>query len=374
MLIPIQPKVDIKCVVGSIAFKSKQNNLPYSTKNIYNDNSVSNLDKAKLSQLQCINIMLASISWLLFCLLIVKSNFRVPNFIKSKKSKFVSLADNGNIPALENCKSVNKELREMLERQIQQAKSSDSAKDELGGVKNIDRILLHGSPGVGKSFFAKIYAKSIGAEYMEVFDSDITSRWVGAAVENMKKVFDPIFKTAQKNKNKKYVVTFNEIDTYFTSASKLTDSEGTHSVSLLKERSAFINYLDELKEKCPNVTVIGTTNTSPKSNGIDGALLSRFQLIGVPYPDKDCLYEALKMNLNKMKNGNKFITANDSELKNLAEKMSARKFSFRNLDYVIDEAKRIHLKENPNTEFKFSSLEKAEETLKLSDGELEKAA
>ena len=64
--------------------------------------------------------------------------------------------------------------------------------------------------------------------------------------------------------------------------------------------------MELLKEKAPNVTIIGTTNISPKNNGLDGAAMSRFQnLIEVPFPDKDCLYEALKMNLDKIKNKEK---------------------------------------------------------------------
>ena len=98
-------------------------------------------------------------------------------------------------------------------------------------------------------------------------------------------------------------MTFNEIDAVLVPADKISDkTKGTHWVNKLEERSVFLNSLEELKEKTPNVMIIGTTNLSPKNNGLDRVAMSRFQnLTEVPYPDKDCLYEALKMNLNTIK-------------------------------------------------------------------------
>ena len=104
--------------------------------------------------------------------------------------------------------------------------------------------------------------------------------------------------------------------------------------------------------------------------------MSRFQnLIEVPFPEKDCLYEALKMNLDKIKNKDKFIAENDAELQNLAQKMADRKFSFRNLEYIVNDAKGAHLDDkmkDKNVDFQFKYLKNAEEKLKLSDGELNK--
>lgn len=74
------------------------------------------------------------------------------------------------------------------------------------------------------------------------------------------------------------------------------------------------------------------------------------------------------------KNKDKFIAENENELKELAEKMADRGFSFRNLEYIINEAKSCHLQDklkDKNAEFKMDYLKKAEESLKKSDGELE---
>lgn len=289
--------------------------------------------------------------------------------------RFESLKNNLKIPNLENCKSVNKDLKTVLQRQVNQLKAGADVLAETGEPQASNRLLLYGTPGTGKSFFSKIFAKSIDAEYMEVMYSDFNSMWAGEGVDNLKKVFEGILKTAKKNPNQKYVVTFNEIDSVVQPVEKLTaPTKGTHFISKLEERSVFLNYLELLKEKAPNVTIIGTTNISPKNNGLDGAAMSRFQnLIEVPFPDKDCLYEALKMNLDKIKNKDKFITDNDTNLKNLAQKMADRKFSFRNLEYIINDAKGYHLDDKmngKNGDFKFEYLKQAEGKLKVSDGEL----
>lgn len=291
---------------------------------------------------------------------------------------FESLKDNIKVPTLDNCKSVNKNLKEILKRQVNQLKAGTDIISETGEPQASNRLLLYGTPGTGKSFFSKIFAKSIDAEYMEVMHSDYNSMWVGEGVDNLKKIFEGILKTAKANPNQKYVVTFNEIDAMVAPISNLSSSssKSTHWVSLLEERSVFLNYLELLKEKVPNVTIIGTTNISPKNKGLDGAAMSRFQnLIEVPFPEKDCLYEALKMNLDKIKNKDKFISDNDAELQNLAQKMADRKFSFRNLEYVVNDAKGAHLDDKmngKNVDFQIEYLKNAEEKLKLSDGELDK--
>ena len=302
---------------------------------------------------------------------------RKNHYISATLRPFESLKDNIKVPTLDNCKSVNKNLKEILKRQVNQLKAGADVISETGEPQASNRLLLYGTPGTGKSFFSKIFAKSIDAEYMEVMHSDYNSMWAGEGVDNLKNIFESILKTAKANPNKKYVVTFNEIDAMVSQANKIaSSSKGSYWVSLLEERSVFLNYLELLKEKTPNVTIIGTTNISPKNNCLDGAAMSRFQnLIEVPFPEKDCLYEALKINLDKIKNKDKFIAENDAELQNLAQKMADRKFSFRNLEYIVNDAKGAHLDDkmkDKNVDFQFKYLKNAEEKLKLSDGELNK--
>lgn len=296
----------------------------------------------------------------------------------TKISNFESLSDDAKIPTIQECKSINKNLKSILTRQINlnsadKSKIADFGEEKIGTT---NRYLLYGPPGTGKSFFAKVYAKSIGAEYSEVLFSDLNGRWAGVTEGHMKNVFDSALKTAQKNPNKKYVLTLNEIDSLVASPDKFSDSIGSHAVSLLRQRSIFLNYMELLKEKVPNLTIIGTTNIVPKNNGLDRAAMSRFQnLIDVPYPEQDCLYEALKMNLSKSKGSSSIISDSDKELQELSEKMAKRKFSFRNLENVITEAKETYINDKLNgqdVKFGIEYLQKGEQNIKLSDGELEK--
>ena len=81
--------------------------------------------------------------------------------------------------------------------------------------------------------------------------------------------------------------------------------------------------------------------------------------------------------INKIKNKDKFISENDNQLQDLAQKMAERRFSFRNLEYIVNDAKSYHLDDCVNgkkSDFKFEYLKKSEEKLKFSDGELEKPA
>ena len=81
--------------------------------------------------------------------------------------------------------------------------------------------------------------------------------------------------------------------------------------------------------------------------------------------------------LDKIKDKDKFILENDTQLKDLAQKMADRKFSFRNLEYIVNDAKGYHLDDSVSgkkNDFKFEYLKKAEQNLKLSDGELEKTS
>lgn len=356
------------CLIGKKSAMSINSDLDYQRKTVEQ-----NERKIAILGITGLTLLFGTFLWNMKTLIELSKN--KSRHMPANLRPFESLKNNSKIPNLENCKSVNKDLKTVLQRQVNQLKAGADVLAETGEPQASNRLLLYGTPGTGKSFFSKIFAKSIDAEYMEVMYSDFNSMWAGEGVDNLKKVFEGILKTAKKNPNQKYVVTFNEIDSVVQPVEKYTAStKGTYFITKLEERSVFLNYLELLKEKTPNVTVIGTTNISPKNNGLDGAAMSRFQnLIEVPFPDKDCLYEALKMNLDKIKNKDKFITDNDAKLKDLAQKMADRKFSFRNLEYIINDAKGYHLDDKmngKNGDFKFEYLKQAEEKLKVSDGEL----
>lgn len=291
---------------------------------------------------------------------------------------FESLKSNNNIPTLDSCKSINQKLRKFLQAQVDYSKVKPEDIKKVGTPKPANKLLLYGPPGTGKSYFAKIYAKSLDAEYAEIKYSEINSTWAGQHLEQLTSIFEDILAKSKTAPDKKFIVVFNEIDALVIPAESLRSGGSSNSLFKLEERSVFLNYLDEIAEKAPNVTIIGTTNISPKNNGLDGAAMSRFKnIIGVDYPEKECLFEALKANIEKMDKGTAFVNKNESNLKKLAENMSKRKFSYRDLDKVLDSSKNYYLQDyvkNNKSEFKYKYLEEAFKDLDLTDGDISNTA
>lgn len=293
---------------------------------------------------------------------------------KTFVNEFVSFAKDNEIPTLSECKSLNKKLKTFLQRQINLHKTSTS------NIKNKDmpeaakKLLLYGPPGTGKSYFAKVYAKSIDAGYTEVKYSEINSVWSGEHLENLKSICEDIISKASASPNEKFIVVFNEIDSLMVPVKTIMSSGSGHSIFKAEERSVFINYLDEIAQKAPNVTIIGTTNMSPKNNGLDGAMMSRFKnRIEVSYPDKECLSEALKSHLLKLDNGEQIIKKNSKSIGLIAEELEKRRSSFRDLDNLVESAKEIYLDDclkNKKAAFKFDYIEQAKKQLDITDGEI----
>ncbi len=284
---------------------------------------------------------------------------------------FRSLMDDSKIPTLDTCKSLNKNLRTLLENQVAYVKAGAKVQNEAGAPVVTNRLLLSGLPGTGKSFYAKIYAKTLGAHYKEIKFSDFNGKHVGIHNENLKAEFESIIKKASSNPNEKYVVVFNEIDSVIVSNERIVNSSG---IFKSEERSIFLNYLDECAEKAPNLTIIGTTNNHIDAKSLDGAALSRFKNIyEIPLPEQNELFEALKANLLNVKNGEQFIQSNESELLRIAKEMQDRGFSFRDLENVVNSSKNFYLKDivkDSNSTFKIEYLQKAKDSLGKTDGEI----
>ena len=145
----------------------------------------------------------------------------------------------------------------------------------------------------------------------------------------------------------------------------------------MEERSVFLTYIEELANKTPNVTLIGSTNIIPQNGGFDGAIISRFQnVVKVSNPDKNCMLEALKANILTLPEGKEFVNANMDKLEKLASDLVARKASYRNLNQVVDSSKNSYLKDvikDKKSSFKMEYLEDAKNSIGFTDGELANA-
>lgn len=287
---------------------------------------------------------------------------------------FRSLKNDPDIPTLDTCKSINSKLKDFLQHQVNYANATQEDIIHTGNPNAANRIILYGAPGSGKSFFAKIYAKTLDADCKEIKYSDLNSQWTGEHLDNIKNTFEDVITTAQRNPNKKYVVILNEIDSLVLPVERLSRGSSGHSAFKVEERSVFLNYLDEIATKAPNVTIIGTTNVCPKNKGLDGAAMSRFKnIMEVSYPNKECLNIALKESLSGLCDGNEFIKENEEQLKQFAKTMEERKCSYRDLNNIVDTSKNYYLKDylkDKNTKFKMEYLEKAQKSIDATDGEI----
>ena len=299
---------------------------------------------------------------------------KVPKVKTENLAGFKSLKNDADIPTISTCKSINTKLREFLQNQIDFAKAKPEDIAHAGSPEDAKRLMLYGAPGSGKSFFAKVYAKSLDAEYKEIKYSDLNSEWTGEHLENIKNCFENIIVTAQKDDKKKFVVVLNEIDSMVLPIERVARGDGGHSAFKVEERSVFLNYLDEVANKAPNVTIIGTTNVSPKNKGLDGAAMSRFKnIMEVSYPDKKCLYEAMNEHLSAMGEGKEFIDSNKDKLKEFAALMEKRGCSYRYLNNIANASKSYYLKDyvnDKNTKFSIEYLDKAQKSIEVTDGEL----
>jgi ATP-dependent 26S proteasome regulatory subunit len=50
--------------------------------------------------------------------------------------------------------------------------------------------LLYGPPGTGKTYLARATAGEAGCSFLEISASDIVSKWVGEAAQNVQELFE----------------------------------------------------------------------------------------------------------------------------------------------------------------------------------------
>lgn len=244
----------------------------------------------------------------------------------SKKTNFPNLTD--------DC--VNPKVREFIQKMKKRGDVSKAVLDYTG-MKNPEQcILMYGPSGTGKTFSGQILAKEIGAEYTKVQFADVSSPYIGQTSVEIQNVFKQLKATATKNPNKKYVVSFDEIDALLVPREKC----GANNLHLAENRTAFLNGLDLIKD-CSNLKIIGTTNVNPSSGNLDKASLSRFKnMIEIDLPNTTELEAALKFQLRDLKavNEYKFFENNKSKVQSFVKELHKRKYSQRDVEDIAKKA------------------------------------
>ena len=126
-------------------------------------------------------------------------------------------------------------------------------------------VLLHGSPGTGKTETARQLARQTGREIIHVDMSDTKSMWFGESEKKVSEIFDSYYNYS-KNQDVLPILLFNEADALF---SKRGDSQRS---SVAQTENAIQNILLEELEKFEGI-LIATTNLT---GNLDGAFDRRF--------------------------------------------------------------------------------------------------
>jgi SpoVK/Ycf46/Vps4 family AAA+-type ATPase len=137
-------------------------------------------------------------------------------------------------------------------------------------------LLLFGPPGCGKTLLAAAVATEIDAEFIQIDPASIMSKWLGAAEQNVAKVFGAARRTAIGGKP--VIIFIDEVDSIL----------GVHTNEVggeVRMRPQFLGEMDGLADKGKkyHLYVVAATN---KPWDLDWGFIRRFQKrIMVPLPD-----------------------------------------------------------------------------------------
>lgn len=219
---------------------------------------------------------------------------------------------------------VKREFREVIS-QMKKAKHFSKQ-----GIKAPKGILLTGSPGVGKTMFAKALANECGANFMYATGSDFVELYVGVGARRARSMF------ANARVNSPTVIFIDEIDALGSRDAYGMDSERLSTINqMLAEMDGF--------SENEQVLIVGATNYPDK---LDPAMLrpGRFdKKINIPQPDASTREGILKYYLKDVE------VADDVDLKNFALRSGG--MSGAELKNWVAEAKNLALRDSDGHHF-----------------------
>jgi transitional endoplasmic reticulum ATPase len=158
-------------------------------------------------------------------------------------------------------------------------------KAERFGVRKGGGILLYGPPGTGKTLIARAVAGEVNAPFFSVKPSEIMSRWVGKAEQNVEKLFRAARSYARS------VIFIDEVEALVP---KRRSSGSTVMQRLVPQ---ILAELEGFEEREGALLFVGATN---EPWALDAAVLrpGRFdEKIYVPLPDRAARRRILELNL-----------------------------------------------------------------------------
>jgi len=152
-------------------------------------------------------------------------------------------------------------------------------------------LLLFGPPGCGKTLIAAAVANEIEAQFIQIDPANIMSKWLGAAEQNVAKIFGGARKSAKAGKP--VIIFIDEVDSIL----------GVHTNEVggeVRMRNQFLKEMDGLQDKGKNyhLYVVAATN---KPWDLDWAFIRRFQKrIMVPLPDYATRLQMFEINSSQL--------------------------------------------------------------------------
>lgn len=174
------------------------------------------------------------------------------------------------------------DIKQELEATVIQALEQPD-RYEAYGLDPPTGVLLYGPPGTGKTYISRALAGEAGVTFLSVSGSDVLSKWVGQAADNVRELINRA-EAAQP-----CILFIDELDAI---AGRRSASMTQSETSMINELLAGLSELDD-----EDVIVIATTN---RPDQLDDAVLRSGRMdrrIEVPPPDGDTRIEILKTQL-----------------------------------------------------------------------------
>jgi proteasome regulatory subunit len=161
---------------------------------------------------------------------------------------------------------------------------------ERVGVEPPKGILLHGSPGTGKTLIAKAVANQANAVFIRMSGSELVHKFIGEGAQMVRELFTLARERAPS------IVFIDEIDAI---GSMRTQDGTSGSAEVQRTLMQLLAEMDGFNNR-GNVRIMAATN---RVDMLDPALLrpGRFdRILEVPLPDEDSRLEILKIHSAKM--------------------------------------------------------------------------
>ncbi|WP_193767691.1 ATP-binding protein [Halorientalis pallida] len=217
--------------------------------------------------------------------------------------------------------SVKEELRE----DVVSPYVNDSAGYDRFGVTPDQGVLFHGPPGTGKTLFARALANALQRPYVELSQSQLTSKWINEGPDLVNRLFEE----AQQLEG---VVFIDEAESLLGSRDD--------GLSTNREDAKTTNtFLNKLSQDDQQFFVVLTTN---RKEQMDEAVLRPGRIdkhVEIPLPDAEARFQILRTQLEDVP-----TALRDSELREMVEELEA--VSGADLEQLVADARRSAAKEN----------------------------